>query len=204
MLLIPSDFCYSYVKIFAIKTSKASEIITIIAKVSSTNINASNAAIVSLALGFFLSLSAISEYSCALDERLAGDSDGQQEKQLFDELRAPFSPQTLKCSSIFVLLEASAAANSACDDDFSAFIEKIFYVAWTEGIRNRQHEHLNDARQVCWLAPFKIPIKFFSRRPSSKNARILGVGQQRSYDRNGRSCARGSTTRRGSDDRRDR
>ena len=88
----------------------------------------------------FFSKSAFSEYSCALDERLAGDSDGRREKLLCEDLRAPFSLQTAKYSALYVLIEV-AAADATFDGTFSAFIKTIFYVGWSEGISNRQHDH---------------------------------------------------------------
>ena len=70
-------------------------------------------AIVSLAFVqlpfFFFQYLPISAYSCVLDERLSGDSDGRHEKQLYNDLRAPYSLQTSKYSSLYVLIEVAAA-----------------------------------------------------------------------------------------------
>ena len=113
-------------------------------------------------------ISAFSEYSCMLDKRLSDESDSQREKQLFDELLEPFLLQTPKYSSLYTLIEVAAATNTTFGGNFSAFIDKIFYVGWTEGIVARRYQHKSDSRQVCWLAPFKFSISYFSRRQNSE------------------------------------
>ena len=110
----------------------------------------------------FFCKSAFSEFSCALDERLSGESDGRQMKQLFDDMRALFSLPTLKFLSLYILIEvATVAADSKYGGTFSAFVETIFYIGWTEGVAARRQNHAREERMVCWLTPMIIPISSF-------------------------------------------
>ena len=105
---------------------------------------------------------AFSEYSCALDERLSGKSDGRQEELLAEEMRALYTQQTPKQSALYVLIEV-AAAKAKFDGTFSAFIENVFYVGWSEVSFNRLQQHqgkFKDVRYISWPALLSILCYF--------------------------------------------
>ena len=117
---------------------------------------------------------AFSEYSCALDERLSDDSDGRREEQLCKEMRALYTQQTPKYSSLYALLEVAAATEAKCDGTFSAFIKNIFYVGWSEITLSRAQKHQADKTSVCWLTPFLFALNFFSRWPNWRKCAQFG------------------------------
>ena len=82
---------------------------------------------------------AIAEFSCALDERLAGSSDENAEEQQYDNMRSLFSHHADRHSSVYVLLESLPGA--ATNRVFSAFISQIFYVGSTTALHTRGKTH---------------------------------------------------------------
>ena len=110
---------------------------------------------------------AIAEYSCALDDHLAGSSDKQAAERQYDQMRSLFSHHADRHSSVYVLLESLPNATSS--RSFKTFVSQIFYAGSTEARDNRAQSHAggfqvgfysktyyNLHNALCFKSPNKI------------------------------------------------